>query len=97
MRANYREIPGLIEARLPFEGNSMSAKVLDLPTRSHGQIRSADGFLLWDRADYVVYSYGTIIGWGEGPNLYVRSRKWSVTTSRHQGILRRAGATWYQG
>lgn len=42
------------------------------------------------RVDYVVYSYGTPIAWRTSEAWYVVSQKFSVTTSKHQNLTRRA-------
>ena len=44
------------------------------------------------RGVYVVFSYATPIGWFDGETWYVSPTKYSVTTSRHQGILRQGVA-----
>lgn len=41
---------------------------------------------------YVVYSYGTPIAWRTNEAWYVVSQKFSVTTSKHQNLTRRAVA-----
>lgn len=98
-----RDVPALVAGRRPFEGNSMSARRVKahpsgydvgytglLPTpeepryqddlRKHGKL-------------YVVYSYDTPIAWGPlDGDLYVPDVKYSMTTSKHQGIVRRARA-----
>jgi hypothetical protein len=50
-----------------------------------------DAIATTDAPLYVVLSYGTPIAWAAGPGpLTVPDVKYSVTTSRHQGIARRA-------
>jgi hypothetical protein len=46
---------------------------------------------------YVVYSYGTPIAWCDSEGWYVVSQKFSVTTSKHQNLTRRAIADSLQG
>jgi len=47
---------------------------------------------------YVVYSYDTPIAWHtDGQGWYVVSQKFSVTTSKHQNLIRRAIAESLQG
>jgi hypothetical protein len=41
---------------------------------------------------YVIYSYGTPIAWRTAEGWYVVSQKFSVTTSKHQNLTRRAVA-----
>ena len=40
--------------------------------------------------DYVVYSYGTPIAWHHAGGWEIPAVRYSVTTSKHQGIVRRA-------
>jgi hypothetical protein len=43
------------------------------------------------RVAFVVFSYGTPIGWHtDARGWYVVSQKFSVTTSKHQNLTRRA-------
>lgn len=48
-------------------------------------------------ADYFVYSYDTPIAWHSLDGWYVVSQKFSVTTSKHQNLVRRAIADSLQG
>lgn len=43
-----------------------------------------------DRITYFVYSYGTPIAWRTNEAWYVVEQKFSVTTSKHQNLTRRA-------
>lgn len=43
-----------------------------------------------DSIDFVVLSYRTPIAWHSSEGWYIVKQKFSVTTSRHQGIVRRA-------
>jgi hypothetical protein len=74
MASNYREIPALLRAREPFEGNSMSA----------AYERYAMGGMA-----YVVRSYGTEIAslLPDGQKV-INDTKYSHTTSRHQNLVR---------
>jgi hypothetical protein len=49
------------------------------------------------RVDYIVYSYGTPIAWHTLGGWYVVEQKFSQTTSKHQGLVRRAIAESLQG
>jgi hypothetical protein len=50
------------------------------------------------RVNYIVYSYGTPIAWHtDAEGWYVVSQKFSVTTSKHQNLTRRAIADSLQG
>ena len=46
---------------------------------------------------YVVYSYGTPIAWRTNEAWYVVEQKFSVTTSKHQNLTRRAIAESLEG
>ena len=96
-----RDVPALVSSREPFEGNSMSAQHVKAHPKGYdvgytGHLPKAEEGRYQDdlRAAgklYVVYSYATPIAWGplDGP-LYVPDVRYSVTTSKHQGIVRRA-------
>jgi len=43
-----------------------------------------------DSIDFVVLSYRTPIAWHSSAGWYMVKQKFSTTTSRHQGIIRRA-------
>lgn len=46
-----------------------------------------------DSVDYIVWSYGTPIAWHlAGRGWVIPETRYSVTTSKHQGIVRRAAA-----
>ena len=47
-----------------------------------------------DTMDYVVISYSTPVAWHSSLGWYAVKRKFSNTTSRHQGIIRRAISGW---
>lgn len=97
MKANYRQIPNLLAARQPFEGNSMSAQVLTGPQRDGDRIAHMGRLYGSDYAhdlfagrmfDYIVLSYGTpIAGVTVDGEVVINHTKYSVTTSRHQGML----------
>ena len=95
--ASYRAIKELLAQREAFTGNSMSA------IRPEGKDRDGDhishmGMLYHDPAaaaefsgrtfEYLVFSYGTpIAGVTDDGEVVVNRSKYSVTTSRHQGML----------
>ena len=80
MADNYETIALKLEFMAPFKGNSLSATV----TKT------------WGTFTYKVYSYRTLIAeksWdgSEGEwNVWVYPDKISVTTSRHQNLIRKA-------
>ena len=77
---NYKTIATKLENLEPFNGNTMTAK--------------ADK--TWGRFEYKIYSYNTLIAekvWdgSEGEWFtWLNDTKYSVTTSKHQNIIRRA-------
>lgn len=73
---NYRTIETRLNDRAPFKGNSMSA-----------QFEKYDG-----ETYYVVYSYQMPIAWHKMSKweYSVNPEKVSVTTSRHQNLVRKA-------
>lgn len=82
-----------IGERSTFVVNTMSGRqVGNMDTYSTSQMPAAerDRFLS-DRPQYVIWSYGTPIAWvtGDGRQV-VSSTRYSVTTSNHQGIVKRA-------
>lgn len=50
-----------------------------------------------DKPTYAVYSYGTPIAWYGERGWVIPTDKFSVTTSKHQGIVRRAVGTYQEG
>lgn len=45
---------------------------------------------LWNGDTFVIFSYNTPIGWFYDGGWEIDSRRYSVTTSRHQGLIRKA-------
>lgn len=87
--ASYRQIPSAIRNRDRFTGNSLSGG----PLRPGEYVSKGRGNLtVPDNADYGIWSYATIIGYAIGPNLFVTSERFSVTTTRGQNLLRSLGA-----
>lgn len=52
-----------------------------------GRYNDADMPFVTD-ADYYIYSYATPIAWRVGDKWFVPAVRYSVTTSKHQGIIR---------
>ena len=44
---------------------------------------------MWHGGTFVVYSYNTPIGYSNLSGFAIEDRKYTVTTSRHQNLLRR--------
>jgi len=97
-RLNYREIREALRERKPFTGNSMSADYVDTTRQlSTGYMPTHDCYYLESDVHtartqgipfYVVWSYGTPIAWAYGTTVRVPEVRYSVTTSKQQGIAR---------
>ena len=91
-RVTQRHAAGLIAQRQPFTAAALSGT---LSNHGAGRLLDADA-ARWrldrDRVLYVVYSYGTPIAWLTADGWQVVEQRFSVTTSRHQSIVRRAVA-----
>lgn len=94
-KANRRTAPALIAAREEFEASALSAYWSRYP--NFGRMPEDDVIALkasLKRADgdslYVVFSYSTPIAWFEPKTgtWNVMGTKYSMTTSRHQSIVR---------
>ena len=77
--------------RQQFKANSMAGVYFNgdyLPT---GRLQSDLVALLHGhKPDFVIYSYGTPIAWHHASGWEIPAVRYSVTTSKHQGIVRRA-------
>lgn len=67
-----------------WEAYSVDAGRLDPEEAEQLHRSQAKGLL------YIVYSYRTPIAWRDLEGWYIVEQKFSCTTSRHQGIVRRA-------
>lgn len=90
MTATYNEIPNLIRQRKDFEGNSMSGNSKE--PGGYGVHKGRGDMDVPPEADYVIWSYGTPIGYAIEETLFVTTEKFSHTSSRHQSVLRQLGA-----
>jgi len=85
----------LIASRIQFKANSMAGIIWN-PQQTVGSM--GFGRLDYDlvalmaqqKPDYVVYSYGTPIAWHHAGGWEIPAVRYSVTTSKHQSIVRRA-------
>jgi hypothetical protein len=92
----------LIVNRIAFHGNSLSGLVtspdaFDIPiSTSMGMLPHTHISLLFaDRPSYIIYSYSTPIAWYTSNGQWViPSLKYSVTTSKHQSLVRGATQSW---
>jgi hypothetical protein len=86
----------LIANRVAFTGNNLYGVVTPfgsvivyelgrLPQEFRDQLKL-------DQPDFIVYSYGTPIAWHSNSGWFMPNCKYSVTTSKHQGYVRRAVA-----
>ena len=104
MSIQYKEITGrtvsnkgasdLIASRIQFKANSMAGVIWESDNIQGMGFGRLDYDLVAqmgsEHPDYVVYSYGTPIAWHHAGGWSVPSVRYSVTTSKHQGIVRRA-------
>ncbi len=58
-----------------------------LANRQNFRGNSMTGF--WNEETYVIFSYDTPIAWFYKNGWELDSRRYSVTTSKHQGLIRR--------
>ena len=92
---NQRDAIHYITTRQEFTASALSAFFKEY-TPHAGRLDAEEYAKLVQAKDsarvaYVVYSYGTPIAWHtDGQGWYVVSQKFSVTTSKHQNLVRRA-------
>ena len=93
-QVNQRDAEYYIANRLDFRASALEG--LDGRTNTYGRL-DADEVAQYEKVkesiDYVVLSYRTPIAWHSAEGWYVVAQKFSVTTSKHQGIVRRAVAS----
>lgn len=94
-RYTLRDVPTLVAARKAFDAGNVSAVSYyqpDIYGRQRGlgdEVRGQNRYV-WPKAGalYLVYSYSTPIAWIDEFGIARRSpQNFSVTTSRHQGML----------
>jgi hypothetical protein len=88
---NQSEASEAIQNRSNFIASSLSG--WEGRSNTYGQLNPeeiAQYEAVKDSMDYVVLSYRTPIAWHSSEGWYMVKQKFSVTTSRHQGIVRRA-------
>ena len=88
---NQRDAIYYIENRLDFRASALEG--LDGRTNTYGRLNDGE-IAQYEQAkesiDYVVMSYRTPIAWHSAEGWYVVAQKFSVTTSKHQNLVRRA-------
>jgi hypothetical protein len=99
MHTSNKNSGDFIASRVAFTGSNLYGMVTapNLDQRSSfGMLPDAHiASLLADRPSYIVWSYGTPIAWYTQTDQWViPSLKYSVTTSRHQSLIRRAIPSW---
>jgi len=91
---NQRDADYYVTNRLDFRASALEG--LDGRTNTYGRL-DAEEVAHYEKVkesiDYVVLSYRTPIAWHSSEGWYVVAQKFSVTTSKHQGIVRRAVAS----
>jgi hypothetical protein len=99
---NQRDAIHYIANRDEFTASALSGKFKDY-TPSEGRLNREEYSLLESAMNeskiaFVVFSYGTPIAWHtDARGWYVVEQKFSVTTSKHQNLTRRAIADSLQG
>lgn len=90
-QVNQRDAEYYVTNRLDFRASALEG--LDGRTNTYGRL-DAEEVAQYEKVkesiDYVVMSYRTPIAWHSAEGWYVVAQKFSVTTSKHQGIVRRA-------
>ena len=96
-RINQRQAVRAIADRMTFQAGALNASRIHRVNPYSEGIMSGEAYEQWradclaDRITYVVRSYYTPIAWFTTDRGWiVPADKYSVTTSRHQGIVRRA-------
>ena len=88
---NQRDAEYYVSNRLDFRASALEG--LDGRTNTYGRL-DAEEVAQYERVkesiDYVVLSYRTPIAWHSAEGWYVVTQKFSVTTSKHQNLVRRA-------
>jgi hypothetical protein len=100
---NQRDAIHYIATNGQFTASALSGSSFKQYTPDSGRL-NAEEFALLKQATqgtewvYVVFSYGTPIAWRiDGADWYTVEQKFSVTTSKHQNLTRRAIANSYVG
>jgi hypothetical protein len=92
---NQRDAIHYVMTRQEFKASALSGTYKDY-TPSEGRLNREEYEILESamnesRVAFVVFSYGTPIAWHtDARGWYVVSQKFSVTTSKHQNLTRRA-------
>jgi hypothetical protein len=96
-KLSYAKIKKALAERAEFEGNSMWATYSQSARVAWGMLPDHDKMFLeadMERAKetmeslYIVYSYETPIAWAYGDTVRIPDVRYSVTTSKQQGVVR---------
>ena len=94
---NQRDAIHYIATRQEFKASALSGSPYRM---SEGYLTGADCERYYadqNSMDYVIYSYHTPIAWHTLEGWYIVAQKFSVTTSKHQNLVRGAVADSLQG
>ena len=100
---NQRDAVHYIATEGQFKASALSGSSFKKYTVDAGRLNAEEYAKLNEATHgeewvYVVFSYGTPIAWRiDGGEWYVVSQKFTVTTSKHQNLVRRAIADSLQG
>lgn len=101
---NQRDAEYYISTRQDFRASALEGwqgtASKDSARTSTGRLNAEESAKLINAAqimDYVVFSYDTPIAWHTFAGWYIVEQKFSVTTSKHQNLVRRAVAESLQG
>jgi hypothetical protein len=99
---NQRDAEHYIATNGQFTASSLSGSSFKKYTVDAGRLNAEEYAKLNEATHgeewvYVVFSYGTPIAWRTNEAWYVVEQKFSVTTSKHQNLVRRAIAGSYVG
>ena len=94
-RTSNTKAGDLIADRVAFTGNNLYGVLTSYDQVVHliGQLPiEFEQQLKLDKPNFIVYSYNTPIAWHSDKGWFIPEVKYSVTTSKHQGYVRRAVA-----
>jgi hypothetical protein len=80
-----------IANRIGFVGSNFYGVLPNLNHQTYGRLDTIlVSLLVSENPDYIVYSYGTPIAWHHAGGWSLPAIKYSVSTSKHQTLVRRA-------
>ena len=87
---NQRDAIHYIETRQEFRASALEGRVYGVDSGRLNEEETARYNQDLNAVMYWVYSYSTPIAWYTKGGWYCVAQKFSVTTSKHQGLVRRA-------